>query len=103
MSIIYRMDELELAEGFDWDDGNRDKNWVSHKVTSAECETVFFNQPLVVLEDSRHSQAESRFYAFGKTDPGRALLIVFCLRNKRIRVISARDMNKRERRFYEDQ
>jgi uncharacterized DUF497 family protein len=97
------MDELDLAEGFDWDAGNRDKNWSGHKVKSTECEMVFFNQPLVILADEKHSGSESRYYAFGKTDLDRTLLIVFCLRKNRIRVISARDMNKKERRFYENQ
>ncbi len=97
------MDELGLAEGFDWDAGNRDKNWLGHKVKSAECEMVFFNQPLVILADEKHSDSESRYYAFGKTDLDRTLLIVFCLRKNRIRVISARDMNRKERQFYENQ
>ena len=97
------MDELDLAEGFDWDAGNREKNWLGHKVTSTECEMVFFNQPLVILADEKHSESESRYYAFGKTDLDRTLLIVFCLRKNRIRVISARDMNKKERGFYENQ
>lgn len=97
------MDELDLVEGFDWDEGNRDKNWVAHKVKSTECEMVFFNQPLVVIDDIKHSDSETRYYAFGKTDVDRLLLVVFCLRKNRIRVISARDMNKKERRFYENQ
>ena len=97
------MEELDLAEGFDWDEGNQDKNWLGHKVKPTECEMVFFNQPLVVLSDEKHSGTELRYYAFGKTDLDRMLLIVFCLRKNRIRVISARDMNKKERRFYEKQ
>lgn len=97
------MDELDRAEGFDWDDGNRDKNWISHKVKPSECEMVFFNQPLVVIDDEKHSNSESRYYAFGKTDLDRLLLIVFCVRKNKIRVISARDMNKKENKFYENQ
>jgi uncharacterized protein len=97
------MDELDLAEGFDWDAGNREKNWLGHKVKSTECEMVFFNQPLFILADEKHSESESRYYAFGKTDLDRILLLVFCLRKNRIRVISARDMNKKERKFYENQ
>jgi uncharacterized protein len=97
------MDELIQVEGFDWDEGNRDKNWIGHKVKASECEMVFFNQPLVILDDAGHSVSESRYYAFGKTDINRLLLIVFCLRKNRIRIISARDMNKKERRFYENQ
>jgi uncharacterized protein len=97
------MDVLNLVEGFDWDDGNRDKNWPTHKVKPTECEVVFFNQPLVILADEKHSASETRYYAFGKTDLNRMLLIVFCLRKNLVRVISARDMNKKERGFYENQ
>lgn len=98
-----QMEELDLVAGFDWDEANRDKNWHRHKVKSTECETAFFNKPLVILSDEKHSGFESRYYAFGKTDVDRMLLIVFCLRRNRIRVISARDMNKKERKFYENQ
>ncbi len=97
------MDELDLVEGFDWDEGNRDKNWVSHQVRAVECEMVFFNQPLVVIDDIKHSGAESRFYAFGKTDLDRLLLVVFCIRKRKIRVISARDMSRKEKKYYEAQ
>lgn len=97
------MDELESLEGFDWDEGNRNKNWVTHKVSSTECEMIFFNQPLIILDDSKHSGVESRYYAFGKTDIDRKLLVVFCKRKNKVRIISARDMNKKEKKFYEDQ
>lgn len=97
------MDELESLEGFEWDEGNRNKNWLTHKVTSTECEMIFFNQPLIILDDSRHSEIESRYYAFGKTDIDRKLIVVFYKRKNRIRVISARDMNKKEKKFYENQ
>ncbi len=62
---------------------------------------VFFNQPLVVIDDEKHSKKESRHFAFGKTDLDRKMVVVFCIRKKRIRVISARDMNKKERKFYQ--
>lgn len=87
--------------GFEWDDGNRDKN-LQHQVENWECEQVFFNEPLVVLGDARHSVAEDRFAAFGRTDGGRLLTVVFTMRGSKIRVISARDMHRKERRFYED-
>ena len=87
--------------GFEWDDGNRDKN-LKHRVLAWECEQVFFNAPLVVLDDPKHSCAENRLAAFGRTDAGKRLTIVFAGRPAKIRVISARDMNKNERRYYED-
>ncbi len=86
--------------GFEWDSGNREKNWRSHGVAWWECEEVFFNAPLFVLPDTEHSLSEQRHYVFGKSNNGRLLLIVFAMRQSRIRVISARDMNKKEKKFY---
>lgn len=89
--------------GFDWDEGNSRKNADKHGVTQSEAEEIFFNEPLLVLEDSRHSQAEARFHALGETDDGRLLHITFTLRQNGtlIRVISARDMHRKERAVYE--
>jgi len=87
--------------GFEWDGGNLTKNWESHQVSALECEQVFFNRPLVALPDERHSESEPRFYALGQTDSGRRLFIVFTARNDLIRVISARDMSRKERIIYE--
>jgi uncharacterized DUF497 family protein len=88
--------------GFQWDRGNIDKNLIKHSVENWECEQVFFNKPLVVLEDPRHSLAEKRCAAFGKTDAERLLVVIFTKRDDLLRVISARDMNKKERLFYEE-
>jgi uncharacterized DUF497 family protein len=93
---------LAACEGFDWDDGNIGKNWPIHRVTDWECEEVFFNQPLALSPDSRHSQYESRYYALGQTDRGRLLSVSFTIRLRLIRPISVRDMNARERRIYEN-
>lgn len=94
------MDWIYDVQGFDWDDGNRDKNWLKHQVSNRECEEVFFNRPLVVADDRDHSQQEKRQYALGKTNAGRRLFISFTLRGDRIRVISARDMSRKERVIY---
>ncbi len=80
--------------GFEWDDANRDKNWHKHKVAWWECEEVFFNQPLYVFSDMRHSITEERYYALGKTSNARLLFLVFAHRKNKIRIISARDMHK---------
>lgn len=90
---------LEFS-GFDWDAGNKEKN-LKHGVHASECEQVFFNEPLVIMGDPKHSVAEDRFAAFGQTDLGRMLVVVYTPRGTLIRVISARDMNRREREFYE--
>jgi len=97
------MDILSHVEGFDWDKGNIGKNWKRHRVTHIECEEVFFNKPLVVKEDESHSVSEARYYGLGKTDDGRLLFVVFTIRGNKIRVISARDMNRKERRTYYEQ
>lgn len=96
------MIDLGKISGFNWDDGNTRKN-EKHGVTMAEAEQVFFNAPLLLLEDSAHSQNEPRLHALGKTDEDRALHITFTLRqsNQLIRIISARDMHKKERAIYE--
>ncbi len=87
-------------EGFEWDEGNRYKNYRKHRVTEGECEEVFFNAPLVVAHDEKHSEIEVRWVAFGVTSSGRKLTVVFTKRKKLLRVISARDMNRKEKEFY---
>ena len=86
---------------FEWDEGNKDKNWIKHKVNINECEEIFFNQPLIINIDKKHSEIETRFYALGHTDLNRKLFIVFTIRGKKIRVISVRDMSRKERKIYE--
>jgi uncharacterized DUF497 family protein len=96
------MIDLSQIAGFDWDEGNARKN-EKHGVSTAEAEQIFFNTPLLFLEDVSHSQREPRLHALGKTDEDRALHITFTLRKSEvlIRVISARDMHRKERAIYE--
>lgn len=89
--------------GFDWDTGNVTKNTVAHQISCEESEQVFINRPLFFIDDHKHSQKELRMKAFGQTDEGKLLTISFTMREKKIRVISARDMDKRERIVYEAQ
>jgi uncharacterized DUF497 family protein len=91
---------LAACTGFQWDSANSDKNWELHRVSRAEAEQVFFNRPILVVADSKHSQDE-RHAALGQTHEGRRLLIVFTVRATLIRVISARDQSRPERRIYE--
>jgi uncharacterized DUF497 family protein len=96
------MIDLAGIVGFDWDRGNARKN-DKHGVSMAEAEQVFFNAPLLLLDDEGHSQKEARHHALGRTDEGRRLHLTFTLRKSGslIRVISARDMHRKERAFYE--
>ncbi len=91
--------------GFDWDEGNSRKSAAKHGVSQAEAEQAFLNEPLLILEDEDHSGSEPRFHALGCTDDGRRLHITFTLRQEAtlIRVISARDMHRKERARYEQE
>lgn len=86
--------------GIAWDKGNIDKNWTKHQVSNFECEESFFNLPLILAEDTKHSQGENRYFALGQTNANRRLFIAFTIRNNNIRVISARDMSQKEERIY---
>jgi uncharacterized DUF497 family protein len=96
------MVDLQRVEGFEWDPGNARKN-EKHGVTQSEAEQIFVNEPLLLLPDTRHSQNETRFHALGKTSEERLLNVTFTFRDngKRIRIISARPMHRKERSIYE--
>lgn len=97
------MIEFERVEGFDWDAGNALKSVSKHGVTPAEAEQIFFNEPLIVVTDEQHSRVERRYHALGLTHERRLLHITFTLRSHgtKIRIISARDMHRKERAIYE--
>ena len=91
---------LTDCEGFEWDEGNLRKNWIKNRVSRGECEQVFFNHPLILSEDEKHSRQEKQQALLAQTDAGRWLTVIFTIRVRKIRVISARDMSRKERRFY---
>ena len=96
------MVDWSSVTGFDWDEGNARKSAEKHSVSQGEAEQIFFNEPLLLLPDRKHSDNEQRFHALGKTQDGRLLHVTFTLRDggTLIRVISARDMHRKERMFY---
>ena len=87
-------------EGFEWDAGNSDKNWLRHEVRQAEAEQALLNRPLVLAVALKHAAKESRFLAFGRTDAARLLAVMFTVRAHRVRVISARPLSRAERKVY---
>ena len=97
------MINLHRVIGFEWDDGNARKSVEKHTVGQAEAEQIFLNEPLLILSDQRHSKSETRLHALGRTDEGRLLHITFTFRQSDtyIRIISARDMSRKERSHYE--
>lgn len=86
---------------FQWDKGNAVKNFKKHSVTTQEAEEVFANDPFITAEDVKHSSVERRFYGLGRTKTNRKLFVAFTVRDKKVRVISIRDMKKKERLSYE--
>lgn len=92
---------LHTPVAFEWDSGNREKNLLKHQVSDTECEEVFFDHQKKILKDLLHSGVENRYILIGMTKKQRALFIVFTVRNQRIRVISARDLNRNEHHLYE--
>lgn len=86
--------------GFQWDAGNAERHWRTCRVRQAESEQVFFHRPVVIAQDLGHSEREPRFAALGQTEAGRRLSVVFTIRGAVVRVISARDMGRRDRRLY---
>jgi uncharacterized DUF497 family protein len=97
--------DLGQIEGFDWDEGNARKSVEKHDVSQGEAEQIFFNDPLLIVEDVGHSVREPRLHALGRTDDGRLLHVTFTLRSegRLIRVISARPMHRKERVRYEQE
>ncbi len=95
-----RKDPLDGCTGFEWEEANENKNWDRHRVRAEEAEEVFFNEPLVVGSDVRHSSQEKRYYALGQTNAARHPFVAFTIRGALLRVISVRDMSRKERDAY---
>ena len=101
--------DLKKLTGFEWDRGNVDKSYQKHGITPNESEEVFLDENILFLEDIKHSSEEQRFEAVGKNIKGNILFLVFTVRGNeqssttyKIRIISARAANIKERRRYEE-
>ena len=92
--------DFSRLEGFDWDQSNIEKNWKKHRVAFYECEEIFLRAP-IILPDLEHSTIEARFFALGRTVRERWLTVIFTVRKNKIRIISARNMSRKERKAYE--
>ena len=93
--------DISSIKGFEWNEGNIDKSYKKHGIHFKEAEEAFFNEPVIVDDDKKHSKKEQRYHALGRTDNGRLLFISFTARKNKIRVISARKQSKKERKEYE--
>lgn len=90
----------DQESAFEWDKGNLDKSRRKHGITPEEAESVFIDENFLIIPDASHSKTEARFVIVGKSDKNRYLFIVFTMRNKNIRIISARGMHKEEVKKY---
>lgn len=101
-NILYYMRILPEPIAFQWDNGNNEKNLKKHNVTTQEAEEMFTSEPLLTVEDEAHSSSrEQRFQGLGRTKTNRKLFVAFTIRDKHVRVISVRDMSKKEEQVYE--
>ena len=87
---------------FEWNSGNVQKSWKKHKVRDQEAEEIFENVPNLVFPDKKHSKKEKRYGIFGITNEGRPLSGVFTMRGKKVRVITVRDMSRKEKIFFKN-
>ncbi len=101
MYCIIKYIQMKEIEQFEWDRWNIEKIKKKHNVEPYECEEMFFNELFIALDEG-HSQKEERFFALGRTDSERLLFVVFTIRVGKVRIISARDMNRKERRIYHE-
>ncbi len=89
---------LDKYKGFEWDKGNVDKSYQKHGITPNEAEEVFLDEKAVIVKDLKHSQKEERYIMVGRTITEKILFIIFTVRNKKIRIISARKANQKEKK-----
>ncbi len=94
-----RLDFSKL-EGFEWDSGNLE-HIKKHRVNYQECEEAFLNRPFILSKDKAHSQIEERYQVLGKSNIERFLFLAFTIRSNKIRMISARDQNRKEKKEYQ--
>jgi uncharacterized DUF497 family protein len=96
------MNQFSSIAGFQWDEGNSQKSAQKHDVHPTEAEEIFFNTPLIISNDDKHSRDEKRYLALGMTNKKRFLTVIFTLResNTLIRIISSRDQHQKERIVY---
>jgi uncharacterized DUF497 family protein len=96
------MNQFSSIAGFQWDEGNSQKSAQKHAVHPTEAEEIFFNTPLIISNDDKHSRDEKRYLALGMTNKKRFLTVIFTLRENDtlIRIISSRDQHQKERIVY---
>lgn len=95
------MIDLSKVSGFEWDEWNIDKSYKKHGITTKEAEELFLDKNVLLIEDIKHSQKEERFIAIGKNQQEEILFAALTIRHSKVRIISVRPANQKERRQYE--
>jgi uncharacterized DUF497 family protein len=98
--VLISLPELPKLKGFQWDEGNRHKNRLKHQINTKECEQIFFNRPIIIFFDRKHSQQENRYGVLGITNQGRLISLVFTIRSQLVRVITARSQSRKEKSLF---
>ncbi|MEK7831569.1 MAG: BrnT family toxin [Acidobacteriota bacterium] len=86
---------------FEWHSVKAARNLKDHGVTFDEAATVFDDPFAEFLPDLRHATEEDRYICLGTSSAGRLLAVSFTERGDNVRIISAREMEPKERRNYE--
>lgn len=86
---------------FEWDPRKAKKNFKKHKVSFAEAATVLHDPLGITVFDPEHSEEEERFISMGMAKSSRVLMVAHTDRENRIRIISARKLDRMERKAYE--
>ncbi len=87
---------------FDWDDSKAETNFIKHAVSFLEAVSVFDDEFSITFRDPDHSAGEERFVIIGHSQRGRLLFVSHADRDDRSRIISAREVTRRERKVYEN-
>jgi uncharacterized protein len=92
-----------MALKFEWDPNKAKKNKKKHGMSFDEAATVFFDPLSMNYEDPDHSYEENRYIIIGLSNFGRLLFVSHVERGDIIRIISARELTRKERKQYEQQ
>ena len=98
------MVELMDALKFEWDEDKNELNKQKHKISFETAKEVFYDELAILFDDPDHSIGEERFLIMGMLKSSKICIVSHCYRDKEnvIRIISAREATKPEKRFYEE-
>ena len=87
---------------FEWNSRKAAENERNHDVSFSEASTVFGDPLAITFQDPNHSEGEARLLTFGLSTRNRVLVVSHTEQGGRIRIISARELTRQERKIYED-